>query len=68
MTVDVHVYPIELCGKGRSGGKPCNRKAAVAHIRADVQPPLVLWMCRKHNAEAVADSVACKEAVGGPLA
>jgi len=53
---EIHVYDIQRCGKGMARGEPCNRKAVAVHVRADHSPPLVLWLCRTHHAEAVDDS------------
>lgn len=60
--VEVQSYEIERCGKGRSVGRRCNRRATHVHVRADTYPPLVLWMCRACHEEAVRESDDLKRA------
>lgn len=58
--VEIQAYAVERCGKGRAVGQRCNRKASHVHVRTDVTPPAVLWICKKCHAEAIRSSDALR--------
>ncbi len=50
----IHFYAVGRC---LMGVQPCNRRASHVHVRSDVHPPLVMFMCETCHAEVLSNDL-----------